>query len=79
MSPRGGELSLDNNLERLTVRSVSESPVGFENIIELEAVDDQLLGIDLLGLQRFQQRWCAAGVDQSCGKADIAVPQIFEL
>jgi hypothetical protein len=45
-------LGLDDHLERLRLGGVAEGLVGIEDLVELEAMRDQQLGIDLVGARR---------------------------
>ena len=64
---------LDDHLERVGLRGVAEGLVGVEDIVELEAVGDQQLGIDLARLDGLEQHRRGDGVDQPRGDGDIAV------
>ena len=56
---------LDDDLERLCVGRVSERLVGVENAVELEAMRNQELGVDLAGRDGLEQHRYCDGVDQA--------------
>src|ERR1700721_2433569 len=72
-------LSLDDYLERSRVGGVREGLVGIEDAVELEAMSDQELRVDLAGPQSVEQHRRADGVDQPCGDGDVTVPQALQM
>ena len=72
-------LGLDDDLERLGLRGRGEGLVGIEDMVELEAMRDQQLGVDLVRPDRLEQHRYGDGVDQPRGDGDVAVPQALEM
>src|SRR5688572_31860673 len=50
-----------------------------EDAVELEAMRNKKLGIDLAGPYRSEQHWRADGVHQPCGYRDVAIPQALQM
>src|ERR1700722_5307841 len=72
-------LGLDDHLECFRLGCVPEGFVGIEDVVQLEAMRDEQLGIDLVRPQNAQQHRSADGVYQTRGDCDVAVPQAFQM
>src|SRR6185312_2941890 len=72
-------LRFDDHLERPRVRGMRKSFVSIENAVELEAMGNQELGVELAGSQQVEQHRRADGVDQARRDGDVAVPQALEM
>src|SRR6185437_4745614 len=72
-------LRFDDHLERPRFRGMRKSFIGIENAVELEAMGNQELGVELAGSQQVEQHRRADGVDQARRDGDVAVPQALEM
>jgi hypothetical protein len=61
-------LGIDNDLESLCLRGISEGLISVKNIIKLEAMRDQPLGVDLTGCDGFEEHRNGDGIDQPRSK-----------
>src|SRR5450759_3224360 len=72
-------LSLDDHLERFRLGGMREGLVGIEDAIELEAMRNQELGVDLVRSDSLEQHRYGNCVDQPRGDGNIAVPQLLQM
>jgi len=61
------------------VGGIPKGFISIENLVEFEAVGNQLRGVDLLGFHDAQQHRRADRVDQPGGDGDVSVPEIFQM
>ena len=69
--------SFDDYLERFRFGGVPEGLIGFQDAVELEAMRNQELGVDLAKSDGFEQHRYSDRVDQPRGDGNIAVPKLF--
>lgn len=67
-------LSLNDHLERLCLGGVPKGLVGIEDMVELEAVRNQELGVDLVRSDSLEQHWYGDCIDQPRGDGNVPVP-----
>src|SRR5687767_10005207 len=69
----------DDHLQRLLFRRVAEDLVGLREPVEREAMRDQLLGLQLLRLDRPEQHRGRVGIHQAGRERDVLDPELLDL
>ena len=72
-------LRRNDDFQRTGLRRTSESVVSVEDVVELEAVGDQPLRVDLMGLDGLQQHGRGYGIDKTRRDRDVLRPQALEV
>ena len=69
--------SLDDDLQRPRSGGVPKGLVGVEDVVELEVVRNEELGVYSFRADDIEQHRRADSVDQSRGDGDVAVPEVL--
>src|SRR5664279_570454 len=56
-----------------------KSFIGVQNVVKFEAMRNQKLGINLVGLYKPEQHCCTFGIHQTCSDRNVAIPQILQM
>src|SRR6266852_6773969 len=78
VSPAGASAGEDD-LERAGVRGPREHVVGLVEVVQVEVVGDEPLGVDLAGGDQAHQGRRGGGVDQARGDREVPDPLLFQV
>ena len=71
--------SLNDDFQCLCLGGIAEGFVGTEDVVELEAMRDQQLGVDFMRRDRLKEHRNRHRINQLRGDSNVTVPEAFQI
>ena len=72
-------MDLDDHFEGALFGGVTERCISFEDLIELKAVRDKVLGIDPFRKNGLEQNGSADGIHEPSRNRDVSIPELLQM